>query len=150
MDVIAIFCELKLRLRIRLHLERGRFLSEEECLQTLISSRELLCRSSKFENLDPRLQQRFSIPLQYQRGIWLFYAENYRESIKVYEEISERASLIGWERVQQGAFSWLASNFQKIQDNENLEIYLNKINKPYFPKRLLIRERLSHGYDSAE
>jgi hypothetical protein len=150
MDVIAIFCELQLRLRIRLWRQRGHSLSEEECLRTLMSSKELLGRSRKFRNLDPRLQQRFSIPLHYQRGIWFFYIQDFRESIKVFEEISERASLIGWERVQQGAFSWLASNFQEIQDEYNLRIYLDKINKSYFPKRLLIRERLSNGNSSAE
>ncbi len=142
MDVIATLAELRMRLEIRLaqkcylplSLERFNKLSEE--------SEVLLCSPASFHALPTRLQSRYTIPLDYQYGVYLHSLRDYEGAQLKFESIVARANRIGWIRIEQAAYSWLAESFEKMGDRENCCAMLEKMTVPYLPKRQLIRANI--------
>lgn len=148
MDVIAIFAELRLRLAIRLSnmceqgRQRCRPLSTERFEKLLKESRVLLNAPDSFLSLSPRMQSRFKIPLDYQHGVYLHGLKDYRGAQSKFESIVNSANLIGWVRVEQAAYSWLAESFEKMGNYEQCHAMLEKINVPHLIKRQLRRAHI--------
>lgn len=142
-DTLAILCELRLRLAIRLNEQRSDYeLSSGEFQNLFDESKEMLQSIENVHQLEPRLKTRYEIPINYQKGIFLRRIKNYRESQKEFAKISESANLIGWKRVEEAAYSWLATLSFEVGDHELCLNYLLKIKSDYLPKRMLIREKL--------
>lgn len=142
MDIIAVLCELRLRLAIRLYVQKLRPLPVEKFYELLEDSRNLLMESRKFDSLDPRLKTRYELPLNYQNGIYLKIIGKYEEALKKFKGIAYDANLIGWIRVEQASYSWLATVFYKLENYDLCRNFLSKIDAEYLPKRLVIRDRI--------
>lgn len=144
-DVIAILCELRLRLPIRLYEKEMRSLTDDKFNNLFQDSRRIIKKIKKLESLELRLKLRFEIPLLYQKGIYLYRKERYEDSRKEFKRVACCANLIGWGRVEQAAYSWLATASEKIGEKDLCLTYLGKIDGKHLPKiskRLCIRDKL--------
>ncbi|MBE7386258.1 MAG: hypothetical protein F6J95_033320 [Leptolyngbya sp. SIO1E4] len=145
MDAIAILCELRLRLAIRLYEREMRPLTDKKFEKLMFDSRVIVEKIKSFESLEPRLKIRFELPLHYQSGIYFYRKERYEEAINEFNHVAHYANLIGWGRIEQAAYSWLATASYKIGERDSCLEYLKKIDKkhlPKTPKRLCIRDKL--------
>jgi tetratricopeptide (TPR) repeat protein len=142
MDVIAILCELRLRLAIRLEEQQLRPLEVSKFNQLKSESEEVLKRSVSFQSLSSRLKTRYELPLDYQEGVYLYRLGQYEEAREKFEYIAKKAELIGWIRVEQAAYSWLATLWVRTGQREEVVKMLEKINVIYLPKRQQIREQI--------
>lgn len=141
-DTLAILCELRLRIAIRLYEKQIQSLTVQEFDFLMKESEEMFHQPISLGTLNPRLNMRYQIPLEYQSGIFMHHMANYTGSQKVFESISKSANLIGWIRVEEAAYSWLATLFYKMGDHEMCSKNLSKINAIYLPKRTIIKEKL--------
>lgn len=142
MDVIAIFAELRLRLAIRLDKHQSRPLEIGKFDELMEQSIELLRKPKSFKELEPKLQARYSLPIDYQHGVYLYGLKNYKEAIYTFTTITILSNLIGWTRVEQAAYSWLATLFEETEEYGKCLESLSKINAPYLQKRLNLCERI--------
>lgn len=59
--------------------------------------------------LSKRLKERFDLCFLYHEGVSYYLREKFKKSKSVFEEIVERAEIIGWTRAIRGAKSWLGT-----------------------------------------
>ena len=142
-DVIAILSELKLRIPIRLYLLKKQHLSEGKFGELWHQSSHMLDKLLQDRALEPRLKERFKIALQYQHGIYCYLTQQYEKAIEKFTYIAKRTNLIGWTRVEQGAYSWLVTLTEKIGNRDACLEYLEKIDEERAnQKRLDIRDSM--------
>lgn len=141
-DVVAIICELMLRIPVRLHMNGDRSLAREDFEFFKSESQRTMDRYKELHTLDCRLEKRYQIPLEYQNGIYLYLQRNYQEAKEEFESIAYSSNLIGWVRVEKGAYSWLATLTEKIGDIEACRKCLAKIDEQARPKRQAIRDKI--------
>ncbi|NER28183.1 MAG: hypothetical protein F6J89_11255 [Symploca sp. SIO1C4] len=140
-DVIAILSELKLRIPIRLHMLHAQHFSDEEFELIQHQSQKMVDRLIQDRTLEPRLRERFKIALQYQHGIYYFWTQKYEKAIQKFTDITEQTNLIGWKRVEQGAYSWLGTLSEQTGNIDACLKYLSKIdNENANQKRLDLRD----------
>jgi plasmid maintenance system antidote protein VapI len=141
-DVVATICELRLRIPVRLHMNGNQSLIREDFEFFKSESQRMMNRYQALHALDCRLEQRYQIPLQYQNGIYLYLQRKYEEARKEFENIAYCSNLIGWVRVEKGAYSWLATLTEEIGDIEACRKCLAKIDEKARPKRQAIRDKI--------
>lgn len=74
-----------------------------------------------------RLRERCYLAFNYHKGIVFYLMEEYREAEKLFQNISERAEIIGWNRAIKGAKSWLATLAMEKEDHSKCEDILRGI-----------------------
>lgn len=141
-DVVAILAELRPRLAIRLDKRRIRPLEKRKFEQIVGESRQMLEGSNSFSQLTPRFKSRYSIPLDYQQGVFLYHIKDYKCAQAKFEQIVEAANFIGWTRIEQAAYTWLATQFEALGDRERCTEVLDKIDVLYLRKRQLISQHI--------
>lgn len=137
-DVVAMFCELKLRVPLRIHMLRTPSNSYQELRefeQAWDQSNDMLSKLIKDSKLEPRLKKRFEIPLQYQRGIYHYLRREDEKAIESFQNITQEANLIGWIRVEQAAYSWLGTLHEQKDENKCVEFWCKVNNKNTNEKR---------------
>jgi hypothetical protein len=138
MDVVAILAELRLRLAIRLDKQCMRPLDQNKFKQILEESKRQLEQPNSFQSLSPRLRTRYLIPLDYQQGVYAYHLNDYQLAQLKFESIVNEANYIGWTRVEQAGYSWLATLFAGLGEREQCAKALDKVNVLYLRKRQLI------------
>jgi hypothetical protein len=138
-DVVAIFCELKLRIPIRLYLHQNQRLPVNQFEILKNQSDAMMSKLLDCCSLEKRLIDRFQIALKYQHGIYYFLIQEDKKAIKEFEDIANNADYIGWKRVAAGAYSWLGTLYEKKKDIEKCIKYWKKIDDNANCKRLDLR-----------
>lgn len=141
-DTIAILCELKPRLNIRIYERSINLLSIDKFNEIIDESFRMLHKPKSFKLLDNRLKIRYKIPLNYQKGVYLYWKKSYEESIQEFDYVAECANIIGWNRVEQAAYSWLATLCREVENDDLCLNYLQKIDSMHLIKRQIIRARI--------
>lgn len=126
MDTVALLCELRLRVPIRLAKARDSSFRDINFDQLLAESRGLLKKQENWQALSSRLKIRYEIPLDYQHGIYLYRLGEYHQARLEFESIAEKASAIGWNRVGRSTYSWLITIFEATENYEKLAEVLQK------------------------
>ncbi|MBE9039372.1 helix-turn-helix transcriptional regulator [Oscillatoriales cyanobacterium LEGE 11467] len=150
MDVVAIICELRLRIPTRLQMYKHQSLAINNFNNLHRHSLLMLNKFQKNIALDTRLKMRYQIPLQYQHGIYLYTIEKYEEAKNEFQNVLYNSNLIGWDRVEQGSATWLATLTKKMNDIDSCRKYLEKIDeKPFLKLRKIsnkIKNEISSNY----
>lgn len=138
MDVVALLAELHLRFPIRLY-ETGLInIHDINFIQLMKESKCLLKMASQFCSSSKRLQTRYEIALFYQHGIYLYHLRDYESAIFQFEEILDDVDLIGWVRLEQAIYTWLATLYEILGKEEKVREILPLINVSYLIKRQAI------------
>lgn len=149
-DIVAILAELRLRLAIRLAKQRRSPLDIEEFEALLSASKQLLFDSESFRDSTPRLKSRYLIPLYFQNGIYLHHIQDYEGAQIEFERIINKANCIGWTRVEQAAYTWLATQLEMLGDRDRCTKVLDKVNVLCLEKRQLLSQRMRARIASEE
>lgn len=141
LDVIAILAELNLRIPIRMFQTGLASLDQEEFSMFFSQSKNLLEEELVRNPVDLRFIYRYRIPLQYQTGVFWFQKGRLDQSEMIFQEVANQSNLIGWQRVEQGAYLWLAS-IKKETDPGSTQFYLSKVKGNCRKKKLLRKEEI--------
>ena len=142
MDIMALLTEVRLRLVICLNKESDFSLKRVDFEELVRESRALLRKAKSWDVVSPRLKLRYELPLDYQHGVYLHYLGEYDQSRRKFENLVEKTNVMGWIRVEQAAYSWIAT-IHEAQDNRiELSSVLEKINVLYLANRQAIREEI--------
>lgn len=114
MDTISLLAELRLRLAIRQAQHNPSLLADLSFDQLLQESRSFLTDSNCFQELPSNLKKRYELSLSYQHGVYLYHVGDHRQSLLKFQEVAQTTRLMGWVRVEQAAYSWLATLFEAM------------------------------------
>lgn len=142
-DIVAMLAEAYLRMPIRLYEVGLAPLHEINFENRTKKSNWLLDNARLFPSLSRRLQQRYRIPIRYQRGIYFYRIGRYDQSLVSFRSLLEPVETIGWIRLEQAVYTWMGTLYKTLNDEHKLNEVMSKINVEYLTKRQKIKEELS-------
>ena len=142
MDILALLTEVRLRLENCRNQKSGLPIRALHFAEIVNGSRELLKKPTCWNTVSPRLKLRYQIPLDYQYGICLYRCGEYDKSRQTFEVIVKQTNVMGWVRVEQAAYSWIATIHEVQRNRPQLFEVLPKINVLYLDNRQAIREEI--------
>lgn len=142
MDIMALLTEVRLRLEICLHKESDSSLHSIDFENLVCESKTLLNKARSWMAVSPRLKLRYELPLDYQYGVYLYHLGEYDQSYCRFEALVRKTNVMGWTRVEQAAYSWIATIHEAQKNRIELSKVLKKINVIYLANRQAIREEI--------
>ena len=152
--VIAMICELVLRIQNRLYIQKNETYSHRSFKELYEQSHQVLTSilgNQKSESISDDMVERFKIPLDYQLALNLCIRGCREDSDKflnmaldIYDNLFTRATNLGWQRLSHALLTWKAAIVAKNQPEVSRSMLLNET--ALITRRDHIRAKIFKGY----